>query len=402
MEQANSKKQVLLNTSLIAAARIAFLVILLVFPQIANAQLFETRAKEAFLMDAETGTVLFAKNPDEPFPPASLAKLMTVEVVFDAIKSGRLNLDDEFYISENAWRTGGAVSGGSTMFAKVKSNIRLEDLLKGAIIQSANDACIAIAEGMAGSEANFARLMTERARKLGLKTSTFVNSTGLPAEGEKVTARELAQLAYHIWKTYPDLYHYFADEEFTWNGIRQRNRNPLLRMDIGADGLKTGHTEQSGYALVGSVKGDDRRLFLVLAGMESAREREEEARKLADWGMRAFEKIQLYAKDEIIGEAQTYGGAKGSVALKANGPISIFVPITNRDQLKARVIYNGPVIAPVEEGQQIGVLKVWIGDTPSQETPVYAAESVPVGALYQRALDAVEELLIGWLRAPKV
>lgn len=375
---------------------------LVLFPGIAHAQLFETRAKQAFLMDGETGTVLFAKNPDEPFPPASLAKLMTMEVVFNAIKTGRLTLDDEFYVSENAWRTGGAVSGGSTMFAKVKSNIRLEDLIKGAIVQSANDACIAIAEGMAGSEANFARLMTERARKLGLTTSTFVNSTGLPQEGEKVTARELAKLAYHLWKTYPVLYRYFADEEFTWNGIRQRNRNPLLRMNIGADGLKTGHTEQSGYALVGSVQSDDRRLFLVLGGMESAREREEEARKMVDWGMRAFEKVKLYADGEIIGRAQTYGGAKSTVALKAKGPISIFVPITNRDQLKARVIYNGPIVAPVREGEKIGVLKVWIGDTPSQETPVYAAESVSVGALYQRALDAVEELLIGWLRSPKV
>ena len=361
-------------------------------------QLFETRAKQAFLIDADTGTVLFSKDADTPIPPASLAKIMTMEVVFNAIKSGRLTMDDEFYVSENAWRTGGAPSGTSTMFAEIKSSIKLRDLIQGVIVQSANDGCIVIAEGMAGSEANFAELMNERARAIGLKDLHFKNATGLPAEGQTVTVHDLALLGLHMWREYPEFYTYYAQREFTWNGILQRNRNPLLAMDIGADGMKTGYTEESGYAIVGSVNRDGRRLFAAMSGMESDRQRAEEARKLLDWGMRAFEKQQLFAAGEIVGEAQLFGGAKSGVELRADGPVSIFVPITNRDRLVARIVYMGPVEAPVEEGTEIGALKVWVGDTLSQETPLYAAESVGVGKLHQRALDAIEELLIGWLR----
>ena len=361
-------------------------------------QLFETRAKQAFLIDADTGTVLFSKDADTPIPPASLAKIMTMEVVFNAIKSGRLTMDDEFYVSENAWRTGGAPSGTSTMFAEIKSSIKLRDLIQGVIVQSANDGCIVIAEGMAGSEANFAELMNERARAIGLKDLHFKNATGLPAEGQTVTVHDLALLGLHMWREYPEFYTYYGQREFTWNGILQRNRNPLLAMDIGADGMKTGYTEESGYAIVGSVNREGRRLFAAMSGMESDRQRAEEARKLLDWGMRAFEKQQLFAAGEIVGEAQLFGGAKSGVELRADGPISIFVPITNRDRLVARIVYTGPVEAPVEEGTEIGALKVWVGDTLSQETPLYAAESVGVGKLHQRALDAIEELLIGWLR----
>ncbi|RUM96179.1 D-alanyl-D-alanine carboxypeptidase [Pseudaminobacter arsenicus] len=364
----------------------------------AQAQLFETRAKAAFMVDAETGSILFSKDPDMLIPPASLAKLMTMEVVFDAIKAGRYTLDDTFAVSENAWRTGGASSGGSTMFAALKSEIRLEDLIQGVIVQSANDGCIIIAEGMAGSEENFAALMTERARQIGLPKSVFKNSTGLPADGQFVTVRELVQLGMHIWKTYPEFYRYYSQRDFTWNKITQRNRNPLLSMDIGADGMKTGYTEESGYAIVGSVSRDGKRVFAALSGMTSERERAEEARKLLDWGMRAFQKSELFADGEVVVEAGVYGGAKSGVALKAKGPISILVPITNRDRLIARVAYEGPIIAPVEEGTPIGTLKVWVGDTLSQETPLYAAESVALGPLHRRALDAVGELLVGWLR----
>jgi D-alanyl-D-alanine carboxypeptidase (penicillin-binding protein 5/6) len=379
-------------------ARLAALMLVACWASVADAQLFSTRAPEAYMVDAETGTILFSKNADKPIPPASLAKLMTLEVVFHAIKSGRLNLDDPFYISVNAWKNGGAGSGGSTMFAKVKSSIRLEDLIKGMAVVSANDACIAIAEGMAGSEENFARLMTERARALGFDHMVFKNSTGLPADGEVVTVRELALLGLHIWREYPDLYHYFALPDFTWNKIKQRNRNPLLGMDIGADGLKTGHTDAAGYGIVGSAARNGRRLFVAMSGMESSGERAEEARKLLEWGMRAFEKSELFAEDETVAEASVFGGAQSSVALKAKGPVSIFVPLTNRDQLKARVVYTGPLVAPVEEGMSVGTLKVWIGDTLSQETPLYTAGAVGKGTIYQRATSALEELAVGWLR----
>lgn len=201
---------------------------------VASAQMFETRAGQAFMVDAETGTILFSKDADKLVPPASLAKLMTMEVVFHNLKTGQNTLDDMFHVSENAWRTGGTNSGGSTMFAKLNSQIRLEDLIQGVVIQSANDGCIVIAEGMAGSEENFAALMNERARAIGLEKSVFKNSTGLPAEGQLVTMRELAQLAMHIWREYPDRYGYYSQRDFTWNKIKQRNRNPLLAMDIGS------------------------------------------------------------------------------------------------------------------------------------------------------------------------
>ncbi|AGB46487.1 D-alanyl-D-alanine carboxypeptidase [Mesorhizobium sp. CO1-1-7] len=375
-----------------------FLLSLLLTLSPAQAQLFETKAAQAFMIDADTGTVLFSKDADKPIPPASMAKLMTMEVVFNALKSGRLKLDDTFVVSENAWRKGGAPSGTSTMFAKLKSAIRLEDLIQGVTVQAANDGCIVIAEGMAGSEDNFAGEMTERARQIGLKTSTFVNSTGLPADGQQTNVRELAQLALHLWREYPDFYRYYGLKDFTWNKISQRNRNPLLAMDIGADGLAVGASETSGFGIVASASHNGTRVIAAMSGLANDKERAEEARKLLDWGVRSFEKTEIFAKDEVVGEAQVFGGMKSGVTLKAKGPIDIFLPITNRDKLTARIIYTGPVAAPVEEGQPVGALRVWIGDTLSQETPLFAAESISVGTLPQRALDAVKELAIGWLR----
>jgi len=361
-------------------------------------QLFETKAAQALMIDAETGSVLFSKDADKPIPPGSLAKLMTLEVVFDAIKSGRLKLDDTFVVSENAWRTGGAPSGTSTMFAKIKSTLTLEDLIQGVAVQAANDGCIVIAEGMAGSEENFAQQMTERARSLGLENSTFVNSTGLPADGQQTTVRDLAVLALHLWRTYPNLYRYLGLKDFTWNKIPQRNRNPLLAMDIGADGLAVGASEQSGFGIVGSASQRGKRVIAAMSGLANDRERGEEARKLLEWGLRAFEKTEIFANGETVGEAEVFGGARSTVPLTAKGPVEIFLPITNRDKLKARIVYAGPLKAPVEEGQPVGSLRIWIGDTLSQETPLFAAQTVDVGSLPSRALDAAKELAIGWLR----
>ncbi|MDX8464354.1 D-alanyl-D-alanine carboxypeptidase family protein [Mesorhizobium sp. VK23B] len=364
----------------------------------ASAQLFETKAAQAFMIDADTGTVLFAKDADKPIPPASMAKLMTMEVVFKAIKSKRITLDDTFVVSENAWRTGGAPSGTSTMFAKLKSAVRVEDLIQGVTVQAANDGCIVLAEGMAGSEANFAAQMTERAREIGLSKSTFVNSTGLPADGQQTTVRELTMLALHIWRDYPEFFRYYGQPDFTWNKISQRNRNPLLVMGIDADGFVAGASESAGFGIVGTVSHNGIRVIAAMSGLTSDRERSEEARKLLDWGSRSFQKTEIFAKDEVVGEAEVFGGAKSGVALKAKGPVDIFLPIANRDKLTARIVYEGPVAAPVEEGQPVGELRVWIGDTLSQRTPLFAAEPVKVGTLPQRALDAAKELAVGWLR----
>ena len=363
----------------------------------ALAQLYETRAGQAMLVDVDTGSVLFSKAADTRIPPASLAKLMTMEVVFNALKSGRLTMEDKFLVSENAWRTGGAASGGSTMFAELGSEIRLEDLIQGVIVQSANDGCIIIAEGMAGSEENFARLMTERARTIGLTDSVFTNSTGLPDPGQTVTVRDLVRLARHIQREYPQYYGYYSQPDFTWNRITQRNRNPLLGMDIGADGMKTGFTEESGYAIVGSVARDGRRLIVAMSGLSSERERAEEARKLLEWGARAFRPMGLFAKGEVVGHVRLYGGATLSVPVTVPDDLDILVPITNQDRMTARIVYQGPVPAPVDAGTEIALLRVFIDGELAQEAPLVAAESVERGPLHRRALDAAAELMLGWL-----
>jgi D-alanyl-D-alanine carboxypeptidase (penicillin-binding protein 5/6) len=360
---------------------------------------FQTGAPTAILIDADSGSILFEKNADQLVFPASLSKLMTAEVVFHEIAEGRLKLDDEFTVSENAWRRGGAPSGGSAMYAALNSKVKVRDLLQGVIIQSGNDACIVLAEGISGNEANFASVMTKRARELGLAKSTFANSTGLHDPDHQVTMRELAKLAQHIIHTYPEFYRIYGEREFTWNKIRQQNRNPLLPMGIGADGLKTGYTKEAGYGLVGSAVQNGLRLIVAVNGFKSLKERADEARKLLEWGFRGFESRLLFAEGETIGEAKTYGGDKGRVALNAPGAVRLLVPRGGSEKIIARVVYTGPVAAPVESGKAIGKLKVWRGDNVALEVPLHAAESVGPGNVSQRAFDAMGELVINLFRA---
>jgi D-alanyl-D-alanine carboxypeptidase (penicillin-binding protein 5/6) len=369
----------------------------LVFPQTAHSQNFDSGAPQAVLLDADTGTILYAKEAETQIPPASLAKLMTMEVVFDRLKQGTLKLTDEFFVSENAWRNGGANSGGSTMFAKVNTSITLENLIRGVIIQSANDGCIIIAEGLAGTESTFADLMNERARAIGLDNSRFTNSTGLPDDNQYITISDLAKLAKHIINTYPEYYSYYSEPEFEWNNINQRNRNPLLSMNIDADGMKTGYTEASGYAIVGSSTRDGQRLITVLSGMTSTKERAEEARKILDWGFRAFERLNLFDDKQVVGSVPVYGGAVSSVDVTGNGPIEIYLPVGSRDKLVARIAYNYPMMPAIEKGQEVAKLKIWIGDTLSQETPLYAMSDVEKGDIKRRAIDAMKELLTAWI-----
>src|SRR5438093_1163970 len=273
-----------------------------------QSQPFDTTARHAILIDARAGTVFFEKNADDLIEPASTSKLMTIVMVFEALKAGKLKTDQEFLISEDVWRRGGAASGGSTMYAELNSEVKLSDLLQGIIVQSANDACIAIAEGMAGSEEAFAEQMTRRARELGLTHSVFKNSTGLPDPEHRMTARELAMLAQYIIVSFPEYYHYFSQPSFTWNNITQQNRNPLLTEYEGADGLKTGYTREAGYSLVGSAVRDGRRLIMVIAGMQSIAERKREAQKLLDYGFRQFKPITAYAAKERVASARVWGG----------------------------------------------------------------------------------------------
>ena len=359
----------------------------------------QTSAPYAILIEAQTGTVLYEKNADQLVPPASLAKLMTAEVVFNELKEGNITLEDEYTVSENAWRRGGAPSGGSTMFAALRSRINVRDLLHGVIIQSANDGCIILAEGIAGNEADFARLMNGRARELGLTNSNFTNPAGLPDKDMRVTMRELARLAQHLIRTYPEYYAWYGDREFTWNKIRQQNRNPLLAMNIGADGLKTGFTQEAGYGLVGSAKQNGLRLIVAMTGLKSDKERGEEARKLLEWGFHSFETRPLFANDQVVGQARIFGGAARYVPLVGAAPIGLMVPRNSSDKLIARIVYRGPVVAPVKKGQNIGVLKVWRGENVALEAPLVAAEDVGTGGVVRRAIDAAGELFAGLFRA---
>jgi D-alanyl-D-alanine carboxypeptidase (penicillin-binding protein 5/6) len=358
---------------------------------------FNTSAPTAILIDAESGTVLFERNADELVPPASLSKLMTQEVVFNELAQGRLKLDDELLVSTNAWRTGGAPSRTSSMFAPINSRVRVEDLLRGAIVQSGNDACIALAEGIARSEDKFAALMTKRAREIGLTKSTFANSTGLPNDRQRMTARELGRLARHIIHTYPEYYKIYSEREFTFNKIRQFNRNPLLALNIGVDGLKTGFVREAGYGLVASAVQNDLRLIVVVNGLKSEKERQDEARRLLEWGFNNFQSSTLFAEGQVIAHAKVYGS--GSVPLVAGREVKLMSQRGVRDRIVARVVYTGPVRPPVQKGQRIGALKVWRGDSVVLEVPLQAAEPVEQGALPRRAIDAVSELFYGLFRA---
>jgi D-alanyl-D-alanine carboxypeptidase (penicillin-binding protein 5/6) len=356
-------------------------------------------ASHAILIDSENGAVLFERDADRMVFPASLAKLMTAEYIFHEIKEGRLKLTDEFMVSENAWRKGGAPSHGSTMFAAIYSKVPVDDLIRGMIVQSANDACIVLAEALAGNEAAFGEKLTERARAIGLEKSVFTNSNGLHDPGEQVTTRELAMLARHIIRTYPDFYQIFSQPDYTWNKIRQQNRNPLLGAMTGADGLKTGFTKEAGYGLVGSAVQNGQRLIVVVTGVSTAKERADEAKKVLEWGFRNFEQRVLFAEGQTIGTAKVFGGATGRVPLVAEGTVRVLLPKAGGDKLIARIVYNGPVPAPVSEGTRIGNLKVWRNENVILTMPLKAAESIDKGSMPQRAFDAVTEMIIALFRA---
>lgn len=358
----------------------------------ARAQTFQTAAPHAILIDAESGSVLFEKAADELFSPASMAKLMTAEIVFAALKEGRLNLDTEFTVTEDAWRRGGAGGGGSSMFAQVNSRIKLSDLLRGLIVQSGNDAAITIAENMAGTEEAFAGMMNRRAKELGMTRSTFRNATGYSAPDQKVTARDMAKIGQHLVETYPEYYKIYSEREFAWNKIKQQNRNPLLTLDIGADGLKTGYLEESGYALTGSAVQNGQRLIMVVSGLKTARDRAAESRKLMEWGFRAFEPRQIFASGETVAEVSVFGGEKGSVPVVANRPVRLLLPRGASDRVAAKVVYQGPLTAPVEQGREVARLRVTRGDQVALEQPLYTGEAVAAGTLTQRALDAAMEV----------
>jgi len=375
-----------------------FLVLLLQLgvPAQAQDEVFETKAAQAILIDARTGKVMFEKDADRQIPPASMSKLMTMIMVFEALKAGKLSIDQEITISEDAWRRGGAASGGSTMYAELNSRVKLLDLMKGAMVQSANDACIAMAETLAGSEAAFAQRMTARARELGLADANFNNATGLPDPEHHTSVRDLAVLARHVINNFPDYYKIYSTPEFTWNKITQQNRNPLLKDYPGADGMKTGYTKEAGYGLVGSAVRDGRRLIMVIAGLKSIPERKAEAQKLLDWGFRQFKTIDVFAEGDRIGRATVWGGTSRSVDLVTSESLQIALSPAEQAAVEMKLVYTGPLMAPVAAGTRIGAIRLMLDGTSLAEVPVETAGEVEEDvSMWSRALDSVMIMIFG-------
>ena len=360
------------------------------------AEAFTTKARNAILMDAESGKVFFEKKADELIPPASMSKIVTLLLVYDLIKKGKLSKDDEFEISTYAWKHGGAPSGGSTMFAKPGERIRLGTLLTAVAAISANDAAIAIAEGIAGSEEAYAEMLNRFARKIGLTKSHFANATGLPDPKHRMTARELALAARHLIRNFPEFYKLYSVREFEWNGIKQQNRNPLLGRYPGADGVKTGYTKAAGYSLVASAKRDGRRLIAVITGLKSKRERAEEARKILDWGFRQFRPVRLYKAGEEVTRVRVWGGLKDFVPLVTEREVMVRLTDDERKRARLQARVKAPLVAPVRAGQRVGTLEVRVGKKVVARYPLQTASDVAEDeSMWGRAMDTVKAWVFG-------
>ncbi|WP_300552423.1 D-alanyl-D-alanine carboxypeptidase family protein [Maricaulis sp.] len=357
---------------------------------------YQTDASHALIMDYETGIVLFDRNGQEAMPPASMSKLMTVLMTLEAIRDGRLSMDDELPVSENAWRRGGAASGSSTMFLEVNSRARVEDLLRGIVVQSGNDACIVIAEALGGSEAAFADMMTDRARELGLESASFANATGWPHPDHRISARDLAEIARILIRDFPEAYGMWNEREFTYNGIRQYNRNPLLGVFSGADGLKTGHTEEAGYGLVGSAVRDGVRRIIVFNGMESNNARANEAERMMRSALSDYAIYELLsAGDPVDHQAEVFMGEAERVSLAVAGDVTLGMHRRARRNMTVEVVYDGPLVAPVAAGQEVGRLVVNIPEQEPQEFALVAAETVERKGLMGRIGAALAHMIRG-------
>ncbi len=368
--------------SLLRSTKFALAIALFAYPVHA----FDTTARAAYVLDQKTGTVLLSKDADQPLPPASMSKLMTLFVAFEALRDGRLTMGETLPVSEHAMSY-----GGSTMFLNTQDRVSVEDLLRGIIVLSGNDACVVIAEALSpdGTEAGFARYMTQRAKQMGMNHSNFVNSNGWPAAGHMMSVRDLATLANHLITDFPEFYPMFAELEFGFDGrapSNARNRNPLLKLDIGADGLKTGHTSEAGYGLVGSAKQGDRRVIFVLTGLDSTSRRAEEAEAVVNWSFRNFIERTVATADTPIAEAQIWMGDDKTVGLVPEQDLNLLFPVLGEDNIKAEVVYQGPVDAPVVKGQQLAELVIKPEGLPEIRRPLVAAETVTEGGFFVRMM----------------
>ncbi|TVQ36000.1 MAG: D-alanyl-D-alanine carboxypeptidase [Geminicoccaceae bacterium] len=350
---------------------------------------FETIAPAAILLDFPSGQVLFEKDADTPRPPASMSKLMTAFTVFEDLAAGRLSLDDTFPVSEKAWRT-----GGSKMFVEVGDRVRVEDLLRGIIIQSGNDACVVVAEALGGTEAAFAAAMTRRGREIGLTNSNFMNASGLPHPEHRMSVRDLGILANELIRRFPQFYHFYGERSFTFAGIEQSSRNPLLQSGIeGVDGLKTGHTREAGYGLVASAERDGRRLVLVVAGLETVGQRRREAERLLEFGFRFFQYYRLFEAGEAIDQATVWFGDRRTVPLVARETVAVTMLAENRDSLAVRVAYDGPIVAPARAGTVVGELIIDADGLSERRVPLMLGEDIGEANVFGRMWSAMRHLV---------
>ncbi|CBI76439.1 Penicillin-binding protein [Bartonella clarridgeiae 73] len=377
------------------------LIWILIFNEQGQAENFQTSASQLLIFDDNTSTILFKKQSDVAFFPASLTKLMTAEIVFHQLKKGFLNKEQKFKVSENAWRKGGAPSGTTTMFAKEKTEISVFDLLRGLVIVNGNDAAITLAEGIAGNEANFAKLMNKRAKTLGLLNSHFVNATGFPEEGQFITLNDMITLARHIAHEYPDYYALYSEPDFTWNKITQHNKNPLISQvtDVKIEGLGFGYSEETGFSTVISAYKNQQRLFLAVSGLQNNKERTKEIKRILQWSLTNFDLKKIFTKGEIVGYASVYGGVRNSVPLVVQEPISFM--LSNKKTLndvKAIIRYHGPLKAPINIGQKIGIIQIFADKQFLVEKSIWAGANIQEGNFFVKVKDALYEITLGRLR----
>ena len=370
-------------TRLILAALLAFGI-----AGAAHAQSQGTPARAAIVIDVTSGAILLEKEADVPLPPASMSKLMTLYMVFEALDQGLISMGDTFRTSKRA-----ASMGGSKMFIREGGLVSVENLVRGVIVQSGNDAAVALAEALAGTEEKFAERMTQRGKEIGLTNSLFANATGWPDPRQAMSVRDLATLSTHLIRKFPQFYPMFLEREFTWDNVTQQNRNPLLSLGVGADGLKTGHTEEAGYGLAASAKRGNRRLVMVITGLNSKSERRHEAERLINWGFRAFETRKLYSGGDALIEAPVWIGSNDTVTLTPERDVTVTAPFGTLDKAKLQIRYEGPVPAPVQVGQKIGHVEILVPDLPPVKVPLVAAHGVEVGGFLAR-IEAAGRLLL--------
>ncbi len=358
---------------------------------VASANAIEVQAPYVYLKDFDTGTVLLEKNADQKMVPSSMSKIMTVHLVLERLKNGDVKLDDTLHVSQEAWQ-----KGGSKMFVQINSKVSIEDLLYGVAVQSGNDACIVFAEGLAGTEAAFAEEMTRKAHEMGATNSTFVNSSGWPDEGHLTTARDLAIIAEKTIREFPEEYtKYYSLKEFTYNNIKQGNRNTLLYKNMGADGMKTGHSDAGGYGIVASAKQGDRRLILVINGLPTSKDRDQEATALLNWGFNTFKNYKIFGKGDVVDVADVWSGEEKKIALVTGQDIIFTLPRSQRKDLSVKVIYDSPLTAPLKAGDQVGALEVTLPEKGVQKFPLYVAKNVKIAGFFERISNSIHYLLWG-------